>query len=307
VDSFPLVEQDCTGSWATIRGMNRSRRNATLIFVKAPLDAVSDVLAERAIEVQRDVLGSEIEISGYFEFAFQLVGHPWSIVIPDNVIEPYRTAAASDPFQLSEVIRQPLISLSGSGTSDVISYALFEDGKIAEYFDGEVGEHPEEKSPYGLKTQRYVVSPYVGRSEHSQWIEDDFKNPTFLESLDYWASHPEFLDEPFPGVENLKQRLLHEHDNYAETVNFWSSRRQFVESPFPDIWNFTRQFLIDNDVFDPAIDAEYLLGGSWLKRGNRYRVVNPGFISKTFDPSGKSQEIISVPDLVRIDYFRFGH
>jgi hypothetical protein len=44
-----------------------------------------------------------------------------------------------------------------------------------------------------------------------------------------------------------------------------------------------------------------------LKRGDRYRVQNPGFcLVLGYDADGRSQEIISVPDLVRVDYFRFG-
>ncbi|MHC5718668.1 MAG: hypothetical protein ACYTX0_43015 [Nostoc sp.] len=44
--------------------------------MKVPLNQLSDALTEKAIESQRNVMGAEIEVSGAFVFAYQLVGHP---------------------------------------------------------------------------------------------------------------------------------------------------------------------------------------------------------------------------------------
>ncbi|MFN6465298.1 MAG: hypothetical protein RMZ41_026235 [Nostoc sp. DedVER02] len=43
-----------------------------------------------------------------------------------------------------------------------------------------------------------------------------------------------------------------------------------------------------------------------MRHGDRYQVQNPGFgLVLGYDTDGRRREVISVPDLVRVDYFRF--
>jgi hypothetical protein len=85
-----------------------------------------------------------------------------------------------------------------------------------------------------------------------------------------------------------------------QTAYFWSSRRSITAREIGNIWNFVDQLLYEAEAFDPAIDYEYLLGTYNPRRDGSYRVQNPGFI--TVYPSG---EEMFVPDLGRVDYFRF--
>lgn len=97
---------DFTRPWSSRRGIESIDRNASVVLVKAPLDSLSAVLATTALETRRNILGSEIELSGYFELAYQIVGQAWSIMVPDDRIEP--TTAGSVPVpsaaQLSKQI-----------------------------------------------------------------------------------------------------------------------------------------------------------------------------------------------------------
>lgn len=252
-----------TRPWSERRGIETIDRNDRVVLVKAPLEMLTNVLANRALEVRRDVLGSEIKVSGSFSFAFQLVGHPWSIMVYDEMIEPDRVTVSPPPTeaQLSKALGKPVIDLSISDTTGSIGYILFEDGKVVEYFWGLEGDVTEEISEYGLPIQRYLLSP-----------------------------SPQLYPEA------------------KQTVFFGSRRRQVSAKTMGDIWEFAERFLIENDAFDPAINASYLLGAFPLKRGNRSRVQNPGFVLiPGYDAAGNAQEVMSVPDLIQVDYFRFGN
>lgn len=252
-----------TRPWSERKGIETIDRNDRVVLIKAPLELLTNVLANKALEVRRDVLGSEIKVSGYFRFAFQLVGHPWSIMVHDEIIEPDRVAISPAPTeaQLSKALGQPVIDLSISDTTGSIGYTLFEDGEVTEFFWGLEGDATEEISEYGLPIQRYLLSP-----------------------------SPELYPEA------------------RQTVFFWSRRRQVSAKAMGGIWEFAERFLIENDAFDPAINASYLLGVFPLKRGNRYRVQNPGFVLITgYDADGNAQEVMSIPDLIQVDYFRFGN
>lgn len=287
--------EDFTRPWSERRGIETTNRNASVVMVKAPLDVLSGALAKKALEERRNVLGSEIEVSGVFNFTFQLVGHPWSILINDGVIEPRRLAASPSPksAQLSKELKLPVIQLIMSDTTGVVEYTLFEDGEVVEFFSGSYGDEYG-TNQYGLKPQRYVL----------------YLAPDDLEA--------------------------------KQIVYFWSRRRQVTADEIGDMWDFANQFLVDHDAFDPGIDAQYLLGSS-VKRGDRYQVENPGFVLAIGDEeqimSGSEQvtsvafdseidsnfenlggvqapgstrkvvskkQVISIPDLVRVDYFRFG-
>ncbi|MEA5505828.1 hypothetical protein VB735_22480 [Halotia wernerae UHCC 0503] len=237
--------------WSERRGIESIDRNAEVVLVKVPLDQLSNTLAEKAIESRHNVIGTEIEVSGTFVFAYQLVGHPWSIVVSDTL-----HLQSTELAQLSKQLEKPVIRLIVSDTSGIIGYNLFEGGRLVEYFQGEEGELADDSNEHGIKPQRYLLFPYPD-------------------------------DEP----------------ETQQTAYFWSLRRQLTAKEIGNIWNFTDQFLLEYDAFDPAIDSSYLLGEYSLKRGDRYRVQNQGFTLVL----GSGQKITSIPDLVRVDYFRLGN
>jgi hypothetical protein len=247
---------DFTRPWSQRRGIESIDRNAEVILVRVPLNQLSDALAASAIETRRDVLGSEIEISGHFVFTYQIVGQIWSIMVSDGVREPGRVAEVPvpSPAQLSKQLGQPVIVLNISDTSGVIGYNFFKDGEVVEYFAGAEDESTDWSDSYA-SAQRYVLSPYP---------EDD----------------PEA----------------------KQVAYFWSRRRQVTAKEIGSIWGFTDQFMRESDAYDPAIDSWHLLEYS-IKRGGRYRVQIPSFTS--VNEVGQKEE--SVPDLVRVDYFRFGN
>ncbi|MBE9080257.1 hypothetical protein IQ241_23715 [Romeria aff. gracilis LEGE 07310] len=147
--------------WSERRGIDNIDHNSTISLVRVPLDRLSDALAASAIETHRGVLGAEIELPSEFGFAYQVTGHAWSIMIRDITVSPNRIAATSAPTaaQLSQVLGQPVITLSVSDTSGVIEYQLFEGGEISEYFLGTDGAG-DLGNIDGLPAQRYVLSPY---------------------------------------------------------------------------------------------------------------------------------------------------
>jgi len=240
-----------TRPWAERRGIRTVQRNGSLSLLRVPLDQLSDVLATHALETRRDVLGAEVEISGYFELAYQVVGQNWSVMVPDDVTEPYRFGGVLTPTaaDLSKQLKQPVIELYMSDTGGEIGYQLFEDGEIIEYFRGSADGLIDELNRYGLPARRYILSPY-------------------------------------------------------QSAYFWSRRRRMTAKEMGDVWKFADRFIRESDAFDPGIGSRDLLGASAysLKRGRRFKVQTPEFILVH-----DGQEVKSVPDLVRVDYFRFGN
>ncbi|MEH1785707.1 hypothetical protein [Nostoc sp.] len=98
-----------TRPWPQRRGIESIDRNAAVVLVKVPLNQLSDALAEKAIESQRNVMGAEIEVSGACVFAYQLVGHPWSIMI-SGLLYP-SILQSSELAQLSKQLGQAVITL----------------------------------------------------------------------------------------------------------------------------------------------------------------------------------------------------
>jgi hypothetical protein len=140
-----------TRPWSTRKGIESTDRNAIVTLARVPLKQLSDVLARKALGTQRNVMGSRIKLSNGFVFAFQLVGHNWSIMIDGGDASKVPSAK-----QLSKQLGQPVITLIISDTSGIIGYDLSEGGEIVEFFSGE--EYDSGESPEGL--QRYVLSPY---------------------------------------------------------------------------------------------------------------------------------------------------
>ncbi|MGV0105085.1 hypothetical protein NSTCB13_03794 [Nostoc sp. DSM 114160] len=254
-----------TRSWSQRRGIQSIDRNAAVVLVKVPLNQLSDALAEKAIESQRNVMGAEIEVSGTCVFAYQLVGHPWSIMISGlSLLSHPSILESSELAQLSKQLGQTVIRLLVSDGGGEDGYDLFEGGELVEYFRGVDGKLSDDSNEYGIQSQRYLL-PY-----------------------------PDDLDD--------------DEDSEAQpTAYFWSRRRQVTAEEIGNIWHFICQFMFDYDAFDPAIDSRYLLGEYFLRCG-RYRVQNPGFtLVFGYDEDGRRQEVTSVPDLARVDYFRFGN
>lgn len=259
------VAERFTRPWSQRRGIESIDRNAEVVLVKVPLNQLSDALAEKALESQRNVMGAEIEVSGAFVFACQLVEHSWSIMMSGDLSYP-SILESSELAQLSKQLGQAVITLLVSDSAAEIGYDLFEGGELVEYFRGADGELTDRSNEYGIQSQLYLLSPY---------LDDDVEED--------------------------------EDSEAQQTAYFWSRRRQITAEEIGNIWDFARQLMLDYDAFDPAIDSRYLLGEYSLKRGDRYQVQNPGFgLVLGYDADGRRQEIISVPDLVRVDYFRFG-
>jgi hypothetical protein len=262
------VAKRFTRAWSERRGIESIDRNAQVVLVKVPLNELSDALAAKAIASQRNVIAAEIEVSSAFVFAYQLVGHSWSIMIP-GVGYP-SILQSSELSQLSKQLRQPIINLLVSDGGGENGYDLFEGGELVDYFRGSDGESTDDANEYEIQPQRYVLSPYPDED----FLDDDLEED----------------EEPEP----------------QQTAYFWSLHRQLTAEEIGNIWNFTEQFLVEYDAFDPAIDSSYLLGEYSLKRGNRYRIQNPGFtLVVGYETDGRRQEITSVPDLARVDYFKF--
>ncbi|MEH2143046.1 hypothetical protein [Nostoc sp.] len=208
-------------------------------------------------------------MSGAFVFAYQLVGHPWSIMISGDLSYP-SILESSELAQLSKQLGQAVITLLVSDGTGEIGYDLFEGGELVEYFRGSDGELTDHSNEYGIQSQLYLLSPYLDDE-----LEDDVEED--------------------------------EDSEAQQTAYFWSRRRQVTAEEIGNIWDFPRQLMFDYDAFDPAIDSRYLLGEYSQRRGDRYRVQNPGFsLILGYEADGRSQIITSVPDLVRVDYFRFG-
>ena len=166
---------DFTSSWSRRRGIESIDRNAIVTFVWAPLNQLSDVLAEKAIATKRDVVGSEIELSNNFAFAFQIVGNDWSIILDEADTSSLMPTTA----ELSQQLGQS-IDLMISDCFGTIHYTLYEDGEVIESFGGEEGE-PENWADglSGEGYQGYVLSPNPDNPEYKQVLgttDDMLKN-----------------------------------------------------------------------------------------------------------------------------------
>ena len=257
------VEVGLNQPWAERRGINYSDRNSHITLVRSPLNQLSAVIAENAMATQSDVIDSEIEIPNLFGFAYQLVGHDWSIFFWESLNYTSVSGTGEIPKagqlsagQLSKALGQPAISLTISDTGGIKAYKVFEYGEISEYFYGTGGLIEDCPNSYNFPVQKYILSPNSD------------------------------ID---PEAEN-------------QTVCFWSSHRQITAEEIESVSQFTSQSMCELDAYDPDIGVAYLLGRQWPELGHQYTVKNPGFIWKI---PFSDREIHSVPDLVRVDFFKF--
>lgn len=251
------VEERLDQPWSERRGINYSDRNTTITLVRSPLNQLSEVVAERAIETQQDVIGSDISLPNLFGFAYQLIGHDWSIFFWEAI--SYLNVSSTDTIpnaaQLSKLLDQPAISLTISDTGGVKRYEVFEGGTISEYFYGTQSSIEDCPTSHDIPVEKYVLPP---------------------SDLDPEAD--------------------------SQTVCFWSRYRQITVDEIVSISNFAAQAMCRFDAYDPDIGVNYLLGRHQLQQGSRYTVKNLGFVSPI---PFSEQEVHSIPELVRVDYFKF--
>ena len=284
MDTQPFPDFDFaahfTRPWSERRGYETSDRNAVVVLVRAPLDALVPFLRAQASETRQDVVGTEVEIRGPFVLTYQLEGHAWSILVEGYYGPRWSTSpvfAASQLALLSQHLQQPLIQLVVSDTGGSIGYDLFEQGTLVEYFRGTEGDDTSDSNEYGVQPQRYAIT----------------SRPS--------AAALESLNHRMPGID--PDSLVSE-----QTAYFWSSRRQVTAEAIGNIWQFPNQLLCDYETYDPALGVSYFLGSYdyYAKQGERYRVQNPGCgLSLPPDQTGQRRTVTAVPPLVRVDYFCF--
>jgi hypothetical protein len=100
-----------------------------------------------------------------------------------------------------------------------------------------------------------------------------------------------------------KRYVLSPYPDSKQTVFFWSRRRQVTAKEIGNMWKFAEVFMHNANAYDPGIDTTYLLGEYLWNSGKEYQVKNPGF-SLVINLSPR-QIVRSIPELVRVDYFRF--
>jgi hypothetical protein len=187
---------DFTRPWSTRKGISSIDRNAVVTLARVPLKRLSDVLATKAIKTHRNVMGSKIKLSDGFVFAFQLVGHSWSIMIEGGDASKVPSSA-----QLSKQLGQPVITLIMSDTSSIISYSLSEGGEDVEFFSGGGEEHDSGESSEGL--QRYVLSPYPN-SKQVAYFSSRRRQVTAKDIGNIWDFAERFMQESGaydPGID----------------------------------------------------------------------------------------------------------
>lgn len=256
--------------WAERRGIESVDRNAEVFLVRAPLDDLFDALSEQAIESRKDVLGTEIEVLGDFILSYQIVGQTWSLIVKGYVLEGnyYSVLQTDELAQLSRRLQHPVIYLRMSDTVGEIGYDLFEDGELIEYLhEGELS----------------------------------FESPTPSEVQSQQSSTTLDLDMESGGID------FEDLGSY-QSLCFWSRRRQLTIEEIDNIWDFVYQLIEDYDAYDPALSCEYFFNKyDAFRLGDRHHVQNPGItMGFGFDREGQAQEAKDIPDLFRVDYFRFG-
>lgn len=257
-----------TRPWPDRRGLESFESHAGSILVRVSIDELADAIAPYATEVRRDVLGDEIEVSGCFLFAFQLVGHQWSAILPNLVLNlPGLYCSLPPEAQLSKLVGQPVIKLfMGDG---FLGYKLFEPDGIIEYFVGSGGEPFDREKEPGIPIQR---------SEVTYPCEDE-DEPDSVQIIDFWS----------------RDRSL----TAAALNNRWTTGHRSITD---NRWTFPDQCLRKYDAYDPGLDFRYFLENGWsLRRGMTYKTCNPGVTLST----GR-REATAIPEFVRVDYFRFG-
>ena len=173
-----------------------------------------------------------------------------------------------DPQQLARCSRPSEAQLSAIIGQPIIDFQVSDTAGCIGYQLFEGGERVE----------------YFSGSEGEDPFEGEGKNG--IEARYYELTPYPDEDEDWPVIQRAK---------------FWSRDRQLTAEQIGNIWEFPDRFLRDQGAYDPALDSRYFLGDYAPKRGQHYRIQNPGVTMVM----GR-REVSAVPDLVRVDYFRFG-
>ena len=181
---------DFTRPWAERRGIECIDRNAIVTLVRVPLDRLTSLLAERAIETYRDVVGSEIELNDSFAFAFQIVGQSWSILLTHESTnsEGETESLVPSESELSLYFSQPVIYLTISDTCGSIGFLLDKNGEKFEYFSGDEGEIEEDSSEQESSSTRYILTPNLDDLDYKQtaYFDSKIRQVTAEEIRDIW-------------------------------------------------------------------------------------------------------------------------
>jgi hypothetical protein len=201
------VKADFTKSWAERRGIECIDRNAIATLVRVPLDRLTDLLAERAIETHRDVVGSEIELNDNFAFAFQIVGQAWSILLTRESAnsEGARESLIPSETELSLCLNQPVIYLTISDTCGSIGFFLDENGKNIESFAGDEDD-PEEDPSEQDSSSTYILNPYP----------DD---PDFTQNAYFNSQRRQVTAEEIGNIWDFAERLMCEAEAYDPGID----------------------------------------------------------------------------------------
>ncbi|MGF1521014.1 MAG: hypothetical protein ACFBSF_01670 [Leptolyngbyaceae cyanobacterium] len=208
--------KDFTRPWNERRGLESIESHIGAILVKASIDELADILAEIAVESRYDVIGSEIKGSPCFALTYQIVGQSWSIFLPD-VIENFprlkRHYSWPGAIEISRLLKRPAIGLQVSDTGGCISYRLFEEGEITEYFSGIDGGSPGEENEFGLNVREHEWIPYP----------DD---PEGIQVAYFWSRDRQVSIDSLGSIWDIVERFLCDQDAYDPALSagsFFSS------------------------------------------------------------------------------------
>jgi hypothetical protein len=221
-------------SWSERRGIESIDRNARILLVKTSLDAISDILAETAIETKRDVIGSEITILGSFAFAYQIDGQNWSIVTLDEMPNT-EWLSRNGLATLSKRLQQPVINLSMSDSCGYISYELFEDGAFIEYFVGDEGEN-------------YRDSPADEELQIQKFELPIPEEPDCYRHAYFWSCRRQITAQQIISAWSFAEEFLLEYDAFDPAID----TGHFLEGYYA---KFGKQYKIQHPEMTLVLDA----------------------------------------------------
>lgn len=215
-------EQYFTRPWSTRRGIEEGDRNADLVLARVPIEELSKAIADLAVEWFPNVLGKEIKITQKYlsAFAFQIVGHNWSILTPVRLKQ-------NDIERFSKQFQQPFIELYMSDTCGSIHYQLYDSGELIESFDG--FQHKEDLDPETLnaQTEKYELYPYPEDPEAQ------------AQTAYFWSSRRKVTPEEIENIWHFPEQLLREFEAYDPAINsdyFLAGYDRFNAGSNPVTW-----------------------------------------------------------------------
>jgi hypothetical protein len=222
---------DFTKPWAERRGIECIDRNAIATLVRVPLDRLADLLAERAIETHRDVVGSEIKLNDNFAFAFQIVGQAWSILLTRESVDLEGATESLIPSEteLSLCLNQPVIYLTISDTCGSIGFFLDENGKNVESFAGDEGEIKEDSSEHKSSSTTYTLNPDPD--------DLDYKQTAYFNS-----QRRQVTAEEIGNIWDFAERLMCEAEAYDPGIDI-----DYLVNDYD--WEIGKKYKIQNPGF----------------------------------------------------------